>query len=189
MECVPGDVSGFDLLCDGPVNALVVGADALLALLILGHGLHQAGPAFARVPAACPGLAVLDDMLALRAVGIVPVFLEVVFIDAHFAGHLGRGCFCSWLYVRGAFVEADALPVAACLSLVGDGLDERHRLGVPSILLGPSRDRPGSRHVAILVADDEGVAVPVVAQESALSAKGPGVAMRIMPWPFGGVPV
>ena len=86
MERVPGGVSGFDLLRDGPVNALVIDADALLALLRLGHGLHEASSALAGMLAASSGLAVLDDMSALRAVRIVAVLLEVLCIDTHVSG-------------------------------------------------------------------------------------------------------
>ena len=168
MGRVPFAFICLNSLGDGPVDALGIDPDALLALLGFRHGLHEPGSAFPRVFAAGSCLAVLDDVLALRAFGVISVLFKVTRVNAHLARQSGLGGFSGGLNIRGFSTEPDSFSSGPRSGLVGHCPDTGHGLGVPAIALGTPRDGPGRRGVAVLIAHDEGVASSAVAQEDAL---------------------
>ena len=79
------------VLCSGSVQTFFMYLEPRAACLGLLHRLNDACTALLAVLGARPGLLILDDMPALRAIRVVAVLLQVRLIDPESSGY-GWGC-------------------------------------------------------------------------------------------------
>ncbi len=75
------------VLCRGPIQTFFKYLEPRAACLGLLHRLNDACTALLAVLGARPGLLVLDDVLALRAIWVVPVLLQVGLVDPEGSRH------------------------------------------------------------------------------------------------------
>jgi len=133
-------IRGLHLLSHGPRDPFLVCFDASPTALGLAHGLGNPFTAVCTVRLATLCLAVLQDMFALRAVAIVAVLLKVLAIDAHLARGSRRRSLGSGAPIGGYAFELDSFSLLPLLPIRRDSPYTGHRLGAPSLTLGPPRD-------------------------------------------------
>ncbi len=98
-------VRRFDPLGHRPVNTLVVDPEAFASSFSAAHGLHNLLAAVVCMLASrsCPSI--LNNMLTLRAAGVVAVLVQVLLVYPHSTDGLRTCRICSRPCVASAFFE------------------------------------------------------------------------------------
>ena len=172
-RCSSLAIAVFNLLRHGAGDSLLVGLDPPLAALRFAHRLYDSCATVSAVSLAALRLAILQDVLALRAIAVVAMLFEVLAIYPHLSGRSRRcslGCESP--------IDADVLELDTCaflpdLAVSGHGAHSRQRVSVPSLALGTSRDRTSRHQLTTLKTDRENVIRPVESNEHAPPPCGP----------------
>ena len=180
-------VRRFDLLGHRLVDTLLVDPEALASSFCATHGLHNLLAAVVCVLASrsCPSI--LNNMLALRAAGVVAVLVQVLLVDPHSSNGLGTRCVRGRPCVAGAVFESYPFALSSLSAFARHNADSCHGLGTPSLRLGTSSDGPRGHELAVRQADGEGVVAAVEADEDAFASLCANVALGVVPGPFDGV--
>ena len=132
------------VFCRGPVQALFMYLEPRAACLGLLHRPNDACTALLAVLGARPGLLVLDDVPALRAIGVVAVLLQVGLIDPEGSGQRW-GCLSSCVSRLGCSnFEADS-------SLFGSRPALSRNSWMPAKCSGSQRSLSGLRVIDLAV--------------------------------------
>ena len=130
----------FNVLCEASVLVLLIIFYTPSAFFCSFDGLHEPSSALLGVLTARLGLAVLLEMLALRALVVVAVLLQVGFADPQLAPWIWRGFDGRLPLAMGRIFEPDArswYSLAPFARPCGDGC---HLFTAPSFGCGVARD-------------------------------------------------
>ena len=142
-------VCRFDLLRHRLVDALLVDPKALASSFCATHGLHDLLAALVCMLASWSCASVLDDVLALRAVGVVPVLVQVLLIDPHSPDGLRARRVCGRLRVADAVLEPHTLAWSSLSPFVWHNADSCQGFGTPSLGLRTPSDGPCRYKLAV----------------------------------------
>jgi hypothetical protein len=177
-------IAVFHLLRHGAGDSLLIGLDPPLAALRLAHRLYDSRATVTAVSLAALRLAILQNVLALRAIAVIAMLLEVLAIYPHLSSWSGRcslGCEPS--------IDADVLELDACallpdLAVSGYRAHSRQRISVPSLALGTSRDGASCHQLTTLETDRECVVGSVKPHKHTFATLRPDVALRVVVRPL-----
>ena len=180
VACGSTLISSFEMFRHGSRDPLFVRLDASLAVLSLAHGFCDPLAALSAVLLSPPCLPVLDDILALRAVSVEPVLLQVLTVDAQLSCCLWRGGLCGGPAIVRPILECYALTLLSCLDVTRHCADFGQLVSAPPVTLMDPCDRPCSNHTSVREAHCECVVVSVVPHEHPLASLWPDIALRVV---------
>ena len=135
-------VGCLNLLRHRPVDTLLVRLETQPSTLSRPHGLYQSLTASCAVLLTSSRFAVLDDMFTLWAAVIVPMRLQIFFVDSHLSWCLRRCRLGRRAGISRAICKSHSFPLGPDSALMRHGANFCQRVCVPPFPFGPPGYRP-----------------------------------------------